>query len=114
VAEELVNCIMQLEQHIFGVTVNYLQCLPFQITELNHFSHRFNKDKKIAIKKGYCGFIRQHPQPSLRQAQATSLAKAWCFNTKRVNEFFYLLERIVEGNNPDATRIYDVEEMALQ
>lgn len=27
-----------LEQHTFDVSVNYLRCLAFQITELNHFS----------------------------------------------------------------------------
>jgi hypothetical protein len=113
VEEKLVYRFLQLEQHVFDVTVNYLQCLAFHFTELNHLSHRFNKDKKIAVRKWYCGFIRQHPQPSLRQPQATSLARAQGFNRERVNEFVYLLEWIVEDKNPDATRICDVDETGL-
>jgi len=92
VEEKLVYRILQLEQHIFDVTVNYLQCQAFHFTELNHFSHIFNNDKKTAVRKWYYGFIRRHPQPSLRQPQATSLARAQGFNRERVNEFCYLPE----------------------
>jgi len=60
---------------MFGVTVNDLRILhlTFQIAAINHFSHRFN-DKEITGKKWYYGFMRPHPQLSLRQPQAASLA----------------------------------------
>jgi hypothetical protein len=58
--EELLNHILQLEQRVFVVTVNDLRRLAFQIAALNHFFRRFNKDKEIAVKKMYYGYMRRH------------------------------------------------------
>jgi hypothetical protein len=41
------------------------------------------------------------------------LATAQVFDLERVNEFLDLLERIVEGNNLDATRLYNGDETGL-
>ena len=41
--------------------------------------------------------MRRHPQLSLRQPQTTNWDRAQSFNTESVNEFLYLLERIVES-----------------
>jgi hypothetical protein len=98
---------------MFGVTVNDLRRLAFQIAALNHFFRRFNKDKEIAGKKLYYGFMRRRPQLSQRQPQATILAGAQDFSRERVKEFFDLLERIVEDNNLDTVRIYNLDGTGL-
>jgi hypothetical protein len=65
---------------MFGVTVNDLRRLEFQIAELNHFSHIFNKDKETAGKKWYYGFMRRHPHLILRQPKAISLSGTQSFS----------------------------------
>ena len=56
-----INHVLQLGQRMFGTTITYLRRLVFQIDELIHFYRRFSKDKEIAGKKLYYGFIRRHP-----------------------------------------------------
>jgi hypothetical protein len=41
------------------------------------------------------------------------MSTATDFNKERVNEFFSLLDRIVDDNNLDATRIYTIDETGL-
>ena len=98
---------------MFGVTVNDLRRLAFQITALNHFFRRFSEDKEIAGKKLCYGFMRRHPQLSQRQQKATSLAGAQDFNRERVKEFFGMLEGTVVNNNLDTARIYTLDEIGL-
>ena len=99
---------------MFGTTFTYLRCLVFQISELIHFSSRFSKDKETAGKKSYYELMRRHPQPSLKAATSTSLARAQGFNRERVKKFSDFIERTVEDNNNlDTSRIYDVHETGL-
>jgi hypothetical protein len=76
VEEQLVHRVLQLEQCMFGTTVTDLRRLAFQVADLNRIPHRFNKEKQIAGKKLYCGFMKLYPQLSLRQPEATYMARA--------------------------------------
>jgi hypothetical protein len=106
VEEQLVHHVLQLEQCIFCTTVTDLRLLAFEVAELNSIPHRFNKEKQIAGKiKWYYGFMKRHPHLSLRQPEATSMARAAGFNKERVKEFFDLVEKITDDNNLDAPRV---------
>jgi hypothetical protein len=71
---------------------------------------RFNKDKNIAGKKCYCAFMKRHPEPSLRQPESTSIAQARGFSKSRGSEFFEVLEKLVDQNELDATRVFNADE----
>jgi hypothetical protein len=98
---------------MFGVTVNGLRRLAFQIAALNHFFRRFNKDKEISGKKLCYRFMRRHPQLSQRQPQASSLAGAQNFSRGGVKEFFDMLEGIAVDNNLYTARIYTLNVIGL-
>ncbi|XP_076816893.1 uncharacterized protein LOC143462559 [Clavelina lepadiformis] len=58
---------------------------------------RFNKEKKIAGYEWVKGFLKRHPEISLRSPEATSLARASGFNKPQIAKFFELIHEIYES-----------------
>ena len=113
VEEEIVNHVLKLEESMFGMTSLDLRSLAYQVAVKNNILTRFNAEKQSAGKKWYSLFMKRHPNLSLRQPEATSLARAKGFNKDRVKEFFDILETLVLDNNIDASRLYNVDETGL-
>jgi hypothetical protein len=113
IEEELKNHILKLEETLFGITPLELRSLAYQVAERNCVAHRFNKDKKIAGKKWHYAFMKRHSELSLRQPESTSLARARGFSKSRVFEFFDVLEKLVDQNKLDATRVFNADETGL-
>lgn len=113
VEEDLVKHILFLEERFFGMSRDDLKNLAFQIAEANRIPHRFNQKKKQAGDKWYYSFLKRHPEISLRQPEATSIARARGFNKEKVMSFFDILEKIVDEYQFDATRIYNMDETGL-
>jgi hypothetical protein len=72
----LLNYVLQLEERLFGLTRKDFRRLTYEIAEINKLPHRFSREKRMAAAKWYYGFIARHPQISLRQPEATSMARA--------------------------------------
>lgn len=113
VEEEICQHVLRLEECMFGMTPTDLRKLAFSVAEKNNIPHRFNREKKIAGKKWYYNFMRRHKDLSLRQPEATSIARATGFNRERVGEFFDILTKIVDDNKLNATRIFNADETGL-
>lgn len=110
VEEQLVNQIFKLEELLFGLTITDVRKLAFQIAERNGIPHNFNRNTEIAGKKWFYAFKARHKELSLREPEATSMARAKGFNKKNVFEFFDILERVCDENKLDATRLFNVDE----
>lgn len=54
--------------------------------------------------------MSRHPELSLRQPEATSMARAKGFNKVQVTSFFELLEKLCDDHKFTATQIYNVDE----
>ncbi|KAG5870667.1 hypothetical protein JTB14_008035 [Gonioctena quinquepunctata] len=62
---ELVQHILKLETCFFGLTIEELRRLAFQIAEKYNFHHRYNKEKQLAgCWKSYYKFMKNHPEVS--------------------------------------------------
>nr|CAH7761725.1 unnamed protein product [Callosobruchus chinensis] len=108
--ETLAEHILNLEKMFFGVTIKDVRKAAFDLAEINNIKHNFNRVKKQAGKKWFYGFMRRHPSLSLRQPESTSMARCRGFNRENVKHFFDLLEKIIDKNKFDATRIFNVDE----
>jgi len=86
--QKLVNHLLHLESLFFGFTINDIRKLAFDIAEKCSLTHNFNKEKKLAGKKWYYGFMKRNSQLCLRQPEATSMARAKGFNKKKCYGFF--------------------------
>lgn len=111
--EELAQHIMNLESSFFGLTITEVRKLAYELAEKYQLPHRFNKEKKIAGKKWFYRFMKDHPALSLRVPEATSMARSKGFNRERVNEFFDKYEAILDEHKFTADQIYNMDETAL-
>ena len=113
IEDQLANHIINLESRFYGLTPVNLRKLAFQIADINGLTTRFNSTKKIAGKEWLAGFLKRHPEISLRSPEATSLARASGFNRTQIETFFNLLISLIDDNNITANNIYNVDESGL-
>ncbi|KAG5858467.1 hypothetical protein JTB14_028550 [Gonioctena quinquepunctata] len=84
--------------------------LAYEIAKKNNSKTRFNDQKKSAGKEWYAGFMKRHPNVSLRLPEAISLARAVGFNKTVVYKFFDIYEEIIEENGISADPIFNADE----
>jgi hypothetical protein len=113
VEDQLAKHVLDMEAMFYGFSTKCLRKLAFQIADINKIHHRFSIEKQQAGKEWLSGFLRRHPEISVRSPQATSLARASGFNRQRVNSFFDVLEKLVEEYGITADRIYNTDEKGL-
>jgi hypothetical protein len=99
--------VLQPEERLFGLTRKDLRRMAYEIAEVNNLPHRFSHDK------WYYGLIARHSQISLRQPEATFVARARGFCKENVVEFFTVLDKIVHENNLDAGRIFNMDQTVV-
>jgi hypothetical protein len=77
---------------MFGLTITDIRRIAYDLAENNHIIHRCNNEKRMAGKKWFYGFMRRQPELS----ESTSIARAIGFNRKQVQQFFDILEQLVD------------------
>ena len=70
--------------------------LAYKVAEKNDIPHGFNRESKMAGKTWCRKFMLRHPEISLRQPEATSVARASGFNNEAVGRYFTLLEKTID------------------
>lgn len=76
---KLVDYLTNMESQLFGLTVNELRQLAYQLAELNNLPHPFGDDGKAGM-DWVRGFLTRHPDIKLKRSEAMSEAKSIVFN----------------------------------
>ena len=113
IENELANHVKEMESRFYGLTLTDLHKLAFQIAKANNILTRFNNEKQVAGVDWLQGFLRRHPEISLRLPEATSLARASGFNKPQVKKFFKLLSVIQKENQLTAQSVYNMDETGI-
>ena len=83
------------------------------LAEANGLRHCFNTKTQAASTHWYRHFMKRHPELSLRQAEATSIAKAKGFNRESVYEFYDKLKKLIETYGFHATNNFNMNESGI-
>lgn len=111
--EEIVGHCLRLESMYFGLRIEDLRRLAFDLAKANNVKHSFNVEKGMAGKKWFYGFMKRHPSLSVREPESTSLARAQGFNKERVEAYFEFLAKIYDEESLTPDRLYNMDESSL-
>ena len=95
---------------MFGFTTVEIHRLAYDIATQNNLSHPFNDENKMAGKDWLAGFLKRHPQISIRNPEPTSMNRAVAFNVANKNRFFAIYKQELDSEHYTAARIWNVDE----
>lgn len=110
---EIVKYTLDLEKRLFGLTTNDLRFLAYQLAQQNQKVHKFNTDSERAGKDWLLGFMKRHPEISIRKPENTSAARAAGFNKVAVDSFFNLLGETLDPRKISPDRTYNTDETGV-
>ena len=94
-----------METKFFGLITADVRRLAFQLAEKNGLLHPFSKIKQAAGSDWLSGFMTRHQNLSVRQPEATSLARSMAFNVVTKDNFFDILEKIQDEKETGLTTV---------
>lgn len=110
---ELASHVLELETRFFGMTRNELRKLVFELAQKHNLPHRFNKEKGMAGKKWFRGFLVRNPTISIRTPENTSTARSQAFNKENVKAYFKALAELLDEHNFEPQDIFNVDETGM-
>lgn len=111
--EELANHIVKLSKAFYGLSRLQVKKIAFQYAESNSIPNNFNKAKGICGNDWYYGFLKRHPQISLRKPESTSLNRVKGFNKQEVDIFFSNLLEAFDKYNYQPNKIFNADETGI-
>ena len=85
--KKLVDYMIDLDNRLMPLSRKQFLKLAFNLAESLKIPHKFSKTRQ-AGKDFYYGFVRRHPELSLRKPESTNLTRAVGFNKPQVERFF--------------------------
>ncbi|XP_031328936.1 uncharacterized protein LOC116159965 [Photinus pyralis] len=102
-----------METKLFGLSITELRKIAYQLAQMNQVPHNFNNNTHEAGKDWVRGFLKRHPQLSIRSPEPTSAARAMDFNRTSVQKFFECLINVYDRYKFPAGRIFNCDETGL-
>lgn len=94
---DLVTYIIKMEEMFFGLTMEDVRKLAFQMAKRNRLVQETTKD--TLDKDWLKGFLKRHVDISLRMPEATSAARARGFNRVIITKFFDIYESLMSKHH---------------
>lgn len=92
---ELKATIFDMESKLFGLTRDDVRHYVYKYCELMKIKHPFNPTTEKAGKDLLKGYLKRHPDISLRILEPTSIQQAIGFNKTKVNRYMNLLQTTI-------------------
>ena len=112
--EEIENAlsehVIRMQQAMFGFSTIDIRKLAYDIACQNNVPHPFKHDKRMAGKDWLAGFLKRHPEISLRSPEPTSMSRAVAFNKANVDKFFTIYKEELDKGSYTAARIWNMDE----
>ncbi|CAD6221709.1 GSCOCG00011627001-RA-CDS, partial [Cotesia congregata] len=110
--EELVKYLKQQESRLSGLTTKELRLLAYQLAEKNGIKHPF---KNYTAGREWCkAFLNRHKEDlSIRKPEPTSKYRAAGFNKIVVDNFYDLLQSLIDKYQFTPDRIFNVDETGV-
>lgn len=111
---ELPTYLLQASRQLHGLTKNHQRDLVNEFAKQNHSNYpkAWNGNKKAGV-DWVDGFMKRHPQLTIRKPQATSLGRATSFNRHNLNSFHDNLEAVMTKYNFAPNSIWNMDETAI-
>ena len=110
---ELVEKIQEMEKLLFGLTPQDVRRIAYEFAEQSSLKTRFNKTSKMAGKDWLWGFMKRHPELSVRSPEATSLARAVGFNRPQVQKFFDIYSSVLDAREYGPMSVWNMDETGV-
>jgi len=102
--------VIRMQKAMFGFSTGDIRKLAYDIASLNNTSHPFKNDKHQAGKDWLMGFLKRHPEISLRTPEPTSMSRAIAFNRPNVDKFFSIYKEELDKGSYTAPRVWNMDE----
>lgn len=108
--EYIVNC----SRIYYGLTSREVRLLAYEYAVACKIRYPENwNNTKMATEDWLLSFKKRHPNLSLRQPEATSLARATSFNANNVGNFYNNLEKVFKRYHFEGHQVWNVDETGL-
>lgn len=87
--------------------------LVYQLAIKNNITHPFSTKNESAGKDWLKSFLKRHLELSFRCQTGTSFARAKGFNKESVDEFFNILEMLMDEFKFPPNRLYNIDETGM-
>lgn len=84
----LAEHLCKMSNMFYGLTRSQFRKVCYNMAQTFGVQERFDNINKIAGKDWLQGFIKRHPELSIRKPEATSINRIYGFNKREVNRFF--------------------------
>jgi predicted transcriptional regulator len=109
--KQLEDYLVTCSQMFHGLTLKHVRCLAYEMAHTNGLTMPPNwvKDQQAGA-DWLTGFLKRHPNLSIRSPEATSLARATAFNEHNIKAYFDILESLITKLNVGGRAIYNLDE----
>ena len=105
---------LDMQQRFYGLSLNEIRRMAFEIAERHGLSHPFDKTKKMAGWHWLNGFLDRNDTLSVRGLEPTSICRAVGFNKPQVDKFFGTWRALLEDlGEIDGSRLWNIDESGL-
>lgn len=109
----LMEYLLKSSDMYFGLSSTEVKVLAFDYAKKLNLNVPGWEEKKQAGIEWFRGFMKRHPNLSIRKPEATSLARATSFNKENVSQFFTHLRTVLDQFKFEPRQIWNMDETGV-